>query len=241
MENAFVTEHFTTPPMPYSEDTLLSAMETAGKEDVPDDAERKGLGTPATRAATIEKLISAGFVARKGKNLLPTDAGVNLISILPEMLTSPMLTAEWEQQLTAVSRGEATADTFMAGIETMVQDLIRNHSCVSEAGNKLFVEERKSIGSCPRCGKPVYEGLRNYACSDRSCGFVLWKNDKFWTSRKKELTAKMAVDLLKHGRTPVKGLWSEKNGKTYDATVILNDTGGKYINFKLEFPKETIH
>ena len=238
MENAFVTEYFTTPPKPYSEDTLLSAMETAGKEDLPEDAERKGLGTPATRAATIEKLISSGFVERKGKSLLPTDAGMKLITILPDTLTSPLLTAEWEQQLSAISKGEADAEAFMAGIATMVQDLIRNHSCVSEAGHKLFVEERKCIGNCPRCGNPVYEGQKNFACSDRACGFVLWKNDKFWTSRKKELTGKLAADLLKHGRTTVKSLWSEKKGKTYDATVILDDTGGQYINFKLEFPKK---
>ena len=109
---------------------------------------------------------------------------------------------------------------------------------MSEAGHKLFVEERKSIGNCPRCGNPVYEGQKNFACSDRACGFVLWKNDKFWTSRKKELTGKLAADLLKHGRTTVKSLWSEKKGKTYDATVILDDTGGQYINFKLEFPKK---
>ena len=217
MENAFVTEHFTTPPKPYSEDTLLSAMETAGKEDLPEDAERKGLGTPATRAATIEKLISTGFVERKGKSLLPTAAGMKLITILPDTLTSPLLTAEWEQQLSAISKGEADAEAFMAGIATMVQDLIRNHSCVSETGHKLFVEERKSLGPCPRCGNPVYECQKNFACSDRACGFVLWKNDKFWTSRKKELTAySRRTDLLEptylHNRRPTHHLPSHKFG-----------------------------
>ena len=235
MENAFVTEHFSTPPKPYSEDTLLSAMETAGKEDIPEDAERKGLGTPATRAATIEKLILAGFAERKGKNLIPTDAGMKLIAVLPETLTSPMLTAEWEQQLTAIARGEVDSDTFLNGICAMVTDLIRNHSHVSDAGKRLFAPEQIAVGTCPRCGRPVYEGRKNFSCSDRACGFVLWKNDHFWVSRKKELTRKMAADLLKTGRIYVNGLWSEKKGKAYDATVLLDDTGGKYINFKLEF------
>ena len=228
----------TTPPKPYSEDTLLSAMETAGKEDVPEDAERRGLGTPATRAVTIEKLVSAGFVERKGKSLFPTDAGIKLIAVLPETLTSPMMTAEWEQQLTSIARDETAPAAFMTRICAMVQDLIRNHSLVSEKGQKLFAPEQVSIGSCPRCGKPVYEGRKNFACSDRGCGFVLWKNDHFWVIRKKELTGKMVADLLKTGRIHTKGLWSEKKGKTYDAIVILDDTGSKHINFKLEFPKK---
>ena len=232
-----VTEHFTQPPKPYTEDTLLSAMENAGKDDIPDEAERKGLGTPATRAAIIEKLVAAGFVERKGKSLIPTKAGINLVTVLPEPLTSPMLTAEWEQKLTEIAKGSTDPDTFMDGIRTMVQEIVSTYSCISEDGKKLFAPEKEVIGTCPRCGQPVYEGKKNFACSDRSCGFVLWKNDRFWTSRKKELTKKMATDLLKKGRTNVKGMWSEKKQTTYDAAVILNDTGGKYINFKLEFPK----
>jgi len=233
-----VTEHFTQPPKPYTEDTLLSAMENAGKEDTPEDAERKGLGTPATRAAIIEKLVTAGFVERKGKSLIPTKDGINLVTVLPEPLTSPMLTAEWEQKLTEIAKGGADPDTFMDGICTMVQEIVSTYSCISEDGKKLFIPEKEVIGTCPRCGQPVYEGKKNFACSDRSCGFVLWKNDRFWTSRKKELTKKMAADLLKKGRTNVKGMWSEKKQATYDAAVILDDTGGKYINFKLEFLKK---
>ena len=232
-----VTEHFTQPPKPYTEDTLLSAMENAGKDDIPDEAERKGLGTPATRAAIIEKLVAAGFVERKGKSLIPTKAGINLVTVLPEPLTSPMLTAEWEQKLTEIAKGGADPDTFMDGIRTMIQEIVSTYSCISEDGKKLFAPEKEVIGTCPRCGQPVYEGKKNFACSDRSCGFVLWKNDRFWTSRKKELTKKMATDLLKKGRTNVKGMWSEKKQAAYDAAVILDDTGGKYINFKLEFPK----
>ena len=234
---ASVTEHFTSPPKPYTEDTLLSAMESAGKEDIPEDAERKGLGTPATRAAIIEKLVSGGFVERKGKNLIPTKAGINLITILPATLTSPMLTAEWEQKLTAIARGEGDPAAFMAGISEMTRELVKTYSHISEEGQKLFAPERETVGLCPRCGKPVYEGKKNFYCSDRSCRFVLWKDDRFWTSRKKELTRKMAADLLKKGRTSVKEMWSEKKDSTYDAVVILDDTGGKYVNFKLEFPK----
>ncbi len=235
---AAICERFTAPPKPYTEDTLLSAMETAGKEDMPEDAERKGLGTPATRAAIIEKLVSAGFVERKGKSLIPTKNGINLVAVLPEPLTSPMLTAQWEQQLTAIARGEADPDSFTDGICDMVRELVNTYSNISEEGQKLFAPDKEVIGTCPRCGKPVYEGKKNFACSDRSCSFVLWKQDRFWTSRKKELTKKMAADLLKRGRTAVKGMWSEKKGATYDATVILEDTGDRFVRFKMEFPKK---
>ena len=234
---AAVTEHFTTPPKAYTEDTLLAAMKNAGKEDIPEDVERRGLGTPATRAAILEKLVAAGFVERKGKSLIPTKAGINLVTILPDTLTSPMLTAEWEQELTAIARGEGDPDAFMAGISEMTRDLVKTYSHISEEGQKLFAPEREAVGLCPRCGKPVYEGRKNFYCSDRSCRFVLWKDDRFWTTRKKELTRKMAADLLKKGRTSVKGMWSEKKGSTYDAVVVLDDTGEKYVRFKLEFSK----
>ena len=234
---ASVTEHFTSPPKSYTEDTLLSDMENAGKEEMPDEAERKGLGTPATRAAIIEKLVSGGFVERKGKNLIPTKAGVNLVTVLPELLTSPKLTADWEQRLNEVAKGQASPEDFMDGIEAMAAELVRKYSHISEDGQKLFQPEKETVGLCPRCGKPVYEGKKNFACSDRACQFVMWKNDRFWTSRRKEMTRKMAADLLKKGRTSVKGMWSEKKDSTYDAVVILDDTGGKYVNFKLEFPK----
>ncbi len=235
--SAKVTEHFTAPPKAYTEDTLLAAMERAGVEEMPEDVEIKGLGTPATRAAIIEKLVFGGFVERKGKSLVPTKNGINLVAVLPEMLTSPMLTAEWEQQLNQIARGEASADTFMEGISAMATELVQTYSHISEEGQKLFAPDKEPVGNCPRCGKPVYEGKKNFSCSDRACQFVLWKDDRFWTNRHKTLTKKMAADLLKKGRTSVKGMWSEKKGAAYDADVILDDTGGKYINFKLEFPK----
>ena len=232
--SASVTEHFTSPPKPYTEDTLLSAMENAGKEDMPDEAERKGLGTPATRAAIIEKLVSGGFVERKGKNLIPTKAGVNLVTVLPELLTSPKLTADWEQRLNEVAKGQASPEDFMDGIEAMAAELVRKYSHISEDGQKLFQPEKETVGLCPRCGKPVYEGKKNFACSDRACQFVMWKNDRFFEERGKTFTPKIAAALLKDGKAKVKGLRSMKTGKTYDGTVLLADTGGKYVNYRVE-------
>ena len=231
---ASVTEHFTSPPKPYTEDTLLSAMENAGKEDIPEDAERRGLGTPATRAAIIEKLVSGGFVERKGKNLIPTKAGVNLVTVLPELLTSPKLTADWEQRLNKVAKGQASPEDFMDGIEAMAAELVRKYSHISEDGQKLFQPEKETVGLCPRCGKPVYEGKKNFACSDRACQFVMWKNDRFFEERGKTITPKIAAALLKDGKAKVKGLRSMKTGKTYDGTVLLADTGGKYVNYRME-------
>ena len=235
---AAVTEHFTSPPKPYTEDTLLSAMETAGKDDMPENAERMGLGTPATRAATIEKLISAGFVERTGKNLVPTKDGMNLIAVLPEPLTSPLLTAEWEQQLSEIAKGNISPEGFMQGIRTMTEQLVHTHTHAPADIVKLFSPERNVIGLCPRCGNPVYEGKSNFYCADRTCGFVLWKSNRFWTSRKVPLTKEIASALLRDGCVHIKGMYSEKKDKTYDADVILEDTGGKYVNYKLEFPRK---
>ena len=210
---ASVTEHFTSPPKPYTEDTLLSAMENAGKEDMPGEAERKGLGTPATRAAIIEKLVSGGFMERKGKNLIPTKAGINLVTVLPELLTSPKLTADWEQRLNEVAKGQASPEDFMDGIEAMAAELVRKYSHISEDGQKLFQPEKETVGLCPRCGMPVYEGKKNFACSDRACQFVMWKNDRFFEQRGKAFTTKIAAALLKNGKAKVKGLRSCAPGK----------------------------
>ena len=231
---ASVTEHFTTPPKPYTEDTLLSAMERAGAEDMPEDAERKGLGTPATRAAILEKLVQMGFIQRKGKQLIPTKDGINLAVILPEALTSPQLTAEWESRLTEIAKGQADPDEFMAGIEAMTRELVKTYSCISEDKQKLFQDERIAIGTCPRCGEAVYEGRKNYYCGNRACQFVMWKNDRFFEERRKAFTPKIAAALLKDGKAKVKGLYSMKTGKTYDGTVLLADTGGKYVNYRVE-------
>lgn len=231
---ASVTEHFTAPPKAYTEDTLLSAMERAGAGDTPDDAERKGLGTPATRAAILEKLVQMGFAERKGKQLIPTKDGHNLVSVLPDELTSPALTAEWESRLTEIAKGEADPDDFMRQIEAQARSLVTTYSHVNEDGQRLFQKERVSIGICPRCGEAVFEGKKNYYCGNRSCQFVMWKNDRFFEERKKEFTPKIAAALLKSGKAKVKGLYSVKTGKTYDGTVLLADTGGKYVNYRIE-------
>ena len=229
-----VSEHFTSPPKAYTEDTLLSAMERAGAEDMPEEAERKGLGTPATRAAILEKLVQMGFVQRKGKQLVPTKDGINLAVVLPESLTSPALTAEWENRLTEIAKGNADPDEFMAEIEAQVRQLVKTYSCISADKQNLFQSERVIIGKCPRCGENVYEGKKNFYCGNRGCQFVMWKNDRFFEQRKKAFTPKIAAALLKNGKAKVKGLYSEKTGKTYDATVLLSDTGGKYVNYRVE-------
>ena len=229
-----ILEHFTSPPKAYTEDMLLSAMERAGAEDMPEEAERKGLGTPATRAAILEKLVQMGFVQRKGKQLVPTKDGINLAVVLPESLTSPALTAEWENRLTEIAKGNADADEFMAEIEAQVRQLVKTYSCISADKQNPFQSERIIIGKCPRCGENVYEGKKNFYCGNRGCQFVMWKNDRFFEQRKKAFTPKIAAALLKNGKAKVKGLYSEKTGKTYDATVLLADTGGKYVNYRVE-------
>ena len=234
-----VTEHFTTPPKPHNEATLLSAMERAGNEDTDPDAERRGLGTPATRAAVIEKLVKSGFAERKGKQLIPTQNGAALVSVLPDMLTSPQLTAEWENNLTQIAKGAADAGDFMQRIEAMARELVKENA-TADKDKAAFTggEEKPSIGKCPRCGSPVWEGKKNFYCSNRDCAFTMWRNDRFFEERKVTFTPKIAAALLKSGKANVKGLYSPKTGKTYDGIIVLADTGGKYVNYKIEIPKK---
>ena len=238
--SAGVREGRTSPPKHYTEDSLLAAMETAGAGEMPEDAERKGLGTPATRAATLEKLVSAGFVQRKKKQLIPTEKGTNLILVLPDNIKSPMLTAEWESMLKQVERGEVPAKDFMDGIADMSRALVREHTAPEERFAGLFPDVkgngREAVGTCPRCGGAVYEGKKGFFCENRDCSFALWKDNKFFSSKKKTITKSVAAALLKEGRVSMSGLYSEKTGRIYDAVVLLDDTGGKYVNFKLEFP-----
>ena len=233
-----VTEHDTTPPKQHTEATLLSAMERAGNEETDPDAERKGLGTPATRAAIIEKLIKGGFIQRKGKQLLPTKDGNNLICVLPETLTSPQLTAEWENKLTQIAKGTAAPEDFMRGIEDMARELVKTYPFLSDKDKGLFKEEKQAIGKCPRCGGDVYEGKKNYYCSNKDCAFVMWKNDRFFEERKITFTPKIAAELLKSGKAKVKKLYSPKTGKTYDGTIVLADTGGKYVNYRISVQRD---
>lgn len=235
---AKATEHDTTPPKPHNEASLLSAMERAGSEDTDPDAERKGLGTPATRAAVIEKLVKGGFVERKGKQLLPTKDGINLVCVLPDTLTSPQLTAEWENNLTQIAKGKADPAAFMEGIEDMARELVKTYPFLSDDKAQMFKPEREALGSCPRCGSPVYEGKKNYYCSNKECIFTMWKNDRFFEERKVAFSPKIAAALLQSGKVNVKKLYSPKTGKTYDGTIVLADTGGKYVNYRVELPKK---
>lgn len=233
-----VTEHFTTPPKPHNEASLLSAMERAGNEETDPDAERRGLGTPATRAAIIEKLVKGGFVERKGKQLIPTKSGIELVCVLPEVLTSPQLTADWENNLTQIAKGNADQDSFMTGIETMTRELVSTYPFLSDKEKERFKEEKPVIGKCPRCGADIYEGRKNYYCANRDCAFTMWKNDRFFEERKVTFSPKIAAALLKDGKAKVKKLYSPKTGKTYDGTILLADTGGKYVNYRIAIQRD---
>ena len=212
-------------------------MERAGNEDTNPDAERRGLGTPATRAAIIEKLVEGGFVERRGKQLLPTKNGTNLVCVLPDSLTSPQLTAAWENNLTQIAKGNADPDAFMQGIEAMARELVKAYPFLSDTDKERFKEEKPVIGKCPRCQSPVYEGRKNYYCSNKECSFAMWKNDRFFEERKTAFTPKIAAALLKSGKAKIKKLYSPKTGKTYEGTVLLADTGGKYVNYKVTISK----
>ena len=235
-----IKEGKTKPPAHFTEDSLLSAMEVAGAKDMPDDAERKGLGTPATRAGIIEKLIATGFVerkkAKKTVSLVPAHTGVSLITVLPEQLQSPLLTAEWEHKLKMVEHGELDADAFMAEISRMVSDLVKTYSVIKGA-EVLFPSGRDVIGKCPRCGGDVTESKKGFFCESNDCRFGLWRDNKFLTGKKITLTKKMVATLLKDGKIPVKGIFSEKTGKSYDATLVMSDDGAKTI-YSLDFGKK---
>ena len=232
-----VSEHFTSPPKAFTEDTLLSAMESAGNEAFDDETEKKGLGTPATRAGIIEKLVKGGFAERKGKSLIPTKDGLNLVCVLPEQITSPAMTAEWENTLMQIERGNADADAFLSGIAAMTSELIKAYPFLSDAETSRFDTARETVGKCPRCGSPVYVGKGNFYCSNRECSFCLWEDNKFFSSKKKKLTKKIAKELLDKGWCRVTGLYTPKKPQLYDAVIRLDDTGGKYVSFKMEFDR----
>lgn len=237
VSDATVKTGKTTPPKHFTEDTLLSAMESAGKEDMPDDAERKGIGTPATRSGIIEKLVSSGFMERKKSkkvvNLLPTSTGTALITVLPEQLQSPQLTAEWEHRLKEIERGEIVPDSFMDEITAMLGELMQTYKPIPGA-EVLFPSGREIVGKCPRCKADVTETPKGFFCENRACSFALWKNSKFFTAKKKTLTKTLAATLLKDGRAPLKGCYSEKTGKTYDTVILLEDDGQR-VSYKMVF------
>ena len=215
----------------------LAAMETAGNKEFDSETEKKGLGTPATRANIIEKLVSSGYAERKGKQILPTAAGCELIHVMPENLKSASLTAEWENQLLMMEKGKIRDDEFMDGIVSMITEILSVCRAIPEEERSRFQTAREVIGKCPICGSDVYEGKSNYYCSDRSCPFALWKSNRFLESMKKSMDKKMAVELLKRGRTHVKGLYSKKKDSKFDADLVLGVEDGK-ARFSLEFPKK---
>ena len=242
VKSVAIKEGFTTPPLHFTEDTLLHAMETASAKEMPEDCEHHGLGTPATRAAILEKLVANGFVERKKSkktvHLMPTHAAYSLITVLPEQLRSPKLTAEWEQKLRMVESGEFSSDEFISGISDMVSDLTANYKVVSGA-EVLFPSGREVIGRCPRCGSEVTESRKGFFCENHDCHFALWRDNKFFKMKHMTLTKAQAVELLKSGRVFVKGLYSEKTGKLYDAWVVLDDNG-EFVRYRLEFERRSV-
>jgi len=230
----------TTPPKRHTEDTVLSAMETAGKDDMPEDAERKGIGTPATRAAILEKLIAEGFVERKkhGKttNLIPTHAGISLITVLPEQLQSPLLTAEWEYRLKQIERGEVSAEDFIGDITDIMTDLTKTYQVIKGA-EVLFPSGREVVGKCPRCGGDVTESKKGFFCENTECRFGLWRDNKYFAAKHITLTRDHVTKLLSDKQVYMTGLYSQKNGKNYDAWVILDDNG-EFVRFRLEFDRD---
>lgn len=233
--HAELKEGQTSPPKHYTEDTLLHSMETASAESMPEDAERQGIGTPATRAATIEKLVQKGFLERKGdkktKVLLPTDKGKALITVMPEEIQSADMTADWETKLLRVERGEMEPETFMTEINDMISSLVNTTEAVKGASALM---KNKVIGICPNCGKSVVEREKGYFCENRECRFVLWKDNAFFKRLGKRMDAHVADKLLRDGRVRLKDCRSAK-GKTYNATVLLTTEADGRSNFSLEF------
>ena len=239
VREAVCKEGKTVPPKHYTEDSLLQAMENAGAEEMPEDAERKGLGTPATRAGIIEKLVRTGFLERTGnkktKYLIPTQKGTALVTILPEQIQSASMTAEWEEKLLEIERGEYSPDAFMGEIEAMISDLVKNYQIVPDA--KILMPKQKSqeIGKCPVCGNDVIEGAKGWFCVNRTCPFALWKQNRYFDSIGKKITASVAEKLLANGKVRMKGCKSAKTGKTFDAVLILETDADGKARFRLDF------
>lgn len=231
------TTHYTSPPKPFNEDTLLAAMETAGNKEFDSETEKKGLGTPATRASIIEKLVSSGYAQRKGKQILPSTEGKELVKVMPEYLKSAVMTAEWENQLLMMEKGQITDTQFMGEITSLVRKILEVCREIPEEERRRFQMEREVIGKCPVCGCDVFEGKQNFYCSNRQCDFALWKENRFLGSMEKNLDKKMARELLDKACTHVKGLYSKKKDMKFDADLLLTLEDGK-PRFHLEFPKK---
>ena len=231
------TTHYTSPPKPFNEDTLLAAMETAGNKEFDSETEKKGLGTPATRASIIEKLVSSGYAQRKGKQILPSTEGKELVKVMPEYLKSAVMTAEWENQLLMMEKGQITDTQYMGEITSLVRKILEVCREIPEEERRRFQTAREVIGKCPVCGCDVFEGKQNFYCSNRQCDFALWKENRFLGSMEKNLDKKMARELLDKACTHVKGLYSKKKDMKFDADLLLTLEDGK-PRFHLEFPKK---
>ena len=231
------TTHYTSPPKPFNEDTLLAAMETAGNKEFDSETEKKGLGTPATRASIIEKLVASGYAQRKGKQILPSAEGQELVKVMPEYLKSAVMTAEWENQLLMMEKGQITDAQFMGEITSLVGKILEVCRDIPEEERRRFQTAREVIGKCPVCGSDIFEGKQNFYCSNRQCDFALWKENRFLGSMEKNLDKKMAKELLAKACTHVKGLYSRKKDMKFDADLLLTLEDGK-PRFHLEFPKK---
>lgn len=243
-ENVSASQHFTSPPKTFTEDSLLSAMETAGNDSFDEDTEKKGLGTPATRAEMIEKLVRNSYVQRKGKQLIPTEDGMALVQILPEEVKSAKLTADWENALKQIEKGALSKEEFMSGITDMVKELVTKYGVTDGKQDNPFSggdstrPQREEIGKCPRCGSSVLEGEKGFYCNKRECSFCLWKENRWLSSMRKKLTKKMTVALLKDGRVHVTGLYSERKGRCFDADLLMKDDGER-VNYSLDFSSKS--
>ncbi len=228
----------TSAPKSFTEDTLLSAMEKAGAKDTPEDAERKGLGTPATRAGIIEKLVRVGFIERKGekktKYLIPTHKGESLITVVPESLQSPSMTSDWEQKLYLIERDQYGSKQFMDEINEFICELVENYEIV-EGAEVLMHPAYEPIGRCPCCQSDVTEKSKGFFCSNKDCKFALWKDNRFFDSLSKKITKQIAEQLLSKGNVKLKKCRSIKTGKTYDATVTMSVTDAGAVSFGLSF------
>ena len=216
-------------------------MENAGADEIPEEAEHKGIGTPATRASTIEKLVRIGFVERKGDkksmHLIPTHKGTALITVMPEQIQSPSMTAEWEEKLIEIEKGNFSSQEFIAEIGEMIRDLVATYKVIEDA-EVLMHPANETIGNCPCCGKMVVEKTKGFFCESKECDFALWKNNRFFDSLSKKLNKQVAEKLLKDGKAKLKGCRSVKTGKTYDCTVTMKVDENRRPQFGLEFDKK---
>ena len=233
-----IKEGKTSPPKHFTEDTLLSAMETAGADEMPEDVERKGLGTPATRAGIIEKLVRIGFLERKGdkktKHLIPTHKGTALVTVMPEQIQSPSMTADWEEKLLLIEKGEYASEDFMDEIKDVIAGLIQNYEVIRDS-EVLMSKEANSIGKCPLCGSDVEDKSKGYFCSNRGCRFALWKNNRYFASIGKSMTSATAQKLLGSGKVKLRNCKSERTGNTFDATVFMEVSEDGKTKFSMEF------